>query len=258
MRITDHIAALEEFGALRESIRAGQTPCAVFGVPESLKPHLAAALSGAQNRPVIVVTATDDKAAAYADAVPDAVCLPSRPLQLRASVARSRDVMFARIAALSKLLFSRVKVVFLSEEALSARLVPKEDFIAAYITIKKDAVYDPQALIGQLVLAGYERVSAVETPGQAARRGEILDVFCPGCTAPYRIDFFDDTVESIHEFDPVSQRRGKRSFDTVRLSPAIELTLSSAAAVAGCSAAACDGYRQRRDEAAATGLCGQP
>ena len=235
MRITDHIAALTEYGALRENIRAGQTPCAVFGVPESLKPHLAAALADTEGRPVIIVTATDDKAAAYADAVPNTVYLPPRPLQLRASVARSRDVMFARISALSKLLFSGAKVVFLSEEALSARLVPKQDFIGAYITINKDAVYDPQALLEKLVLAGYERVSAVETPGQAARRGEILDIYCPGCAAPYRIDFFDDTVESIHEFDPISQRRGKRCVDSVRLSPAIELTLSGEAAVEGAA-----------------------
>ena len=88
MQITQYIAALEEFAALEQSIRAGQTPCAAFGVPESLKPHLAAALGETQKRPVIVVTATDEKAAAYADAVPDGVYMPSRPLQLRASVAR--------------------------------------------------------------------------------------------------------------------------------------------------------------------------
>lgn len=236
MQILGHIAALEEFVALEQSIRAGQTPCAIFGVPESLKPHLAAALSGAQNRPVIVVTATDDKAAAYADAVPAAVHVPLRPLQLRASVARSRDAMFARITALSKLIFGQAQLVFISEEALMARLVPKDDFLGAHITLEAGVVHDPQQLAQQLVRSGYERVDAVETAGQVARRGEILDVFCPGKSAPYRIDFFDDTIESIHEFDPISQRRGKKPFNVVCLTPAIEMILSDAAAAKGAAA----------------------
>ena len=107
------------------------------------------------------------------------------------------------------------KNAFLSEEALLARLVPAADFEFAHLTIRKDAVYDPEKLIQILVLNGYERVSSVETAGQAARRGEILDVFCPGAVAPYRIDFFDTVVESIHTFDPGTQRRSRESISEV-------------------------------------------
>ena len=197
MLTTDHIRELEEFQRLEKAVRAGQMPCALFAVPEAAKPHIAAALGEAIKRPVIVVTATDDKAEQYAAAVPDAVFIPKRALQLRASVARSRERMFERIRALSKLA-SGARLAFVSGESLAARLAPPEDFLAAHIRIEKDGRYDPEKLIQKLVWAGYERVSVVETAGQAARRGEILDVFCPGAVAPYRIDFFDDVVESIH------------------------------------------------------------
>ena len=232
MLTTDHIRQLEEFQRLEKAIRAEQTPCALFAVPEALRPHVAAALSEALKRPIIVITATDDKAEQFADAIPHAVYIPKRTLQLRASVARSRERMFERIRALSRLT-GGARLAFVSEEALCARLAPPEDFTAAHIKIAKDARHDPEQLIQRLVLAGYERVSAVETAGQTARRGEILDVFCPGASAPYRLDFFDDVVESIHAFDPGTQRRSREKFDAVTLSPAVELTLSQSAAEAG-------------------------
>ena len=232
MLTTEHIKELEEFQSLEKAVRAGQTPCALFAVPEAMKPYLAVALSEAVKRPVIVVTATDDKAEQYTEAAPDAVFVPKRALQLRASVARSREKMFERIRALSKLA-AGARLTFVSEEALCARLARPEDFLAAHIRIEKDGQYDPEKLIQRLVLAGYERVSAVETAGQAARRGEILDVFCPGAAAPYRIDFFDNMVESIHAFDPGTQRRSRERFEAVTLSPAVELTISDKAAEAG-------------------------
>ncbi|MBT7123116.1 MAG: DEAD/DEAH box helicase, partial [Clostridia bacterium] len=190
-----------------------------------MKPHFAASLAEQISRPVIVVCASSERAEGYAAASGDAVYIPKRALQLRASIARSREAEFVRISAISKLLSGRASVAFLCEEALSARLVPNSDFLQASRHIRKDDVIDPEALLRSLVLGGYERVSSVETQGQAARRGEVVDVFCPGKAAPYRIDFFDDIVESIHEFDPNTQRRSKSAADEAELLPAIEMVL---------------------------------
>jgi len=230
MHITSHLKESEVFSQLISALRAGRAPCSLFGVPDSLKPHLALALSRRLKRGVIVVCADDAAAESYADAIGEAVFIPRRPLQLRASVARSREVMFRRIDGLSKMLRGEKKVAFLSEESLLARLVPAEDFQNAHISVCKDGTYDPEELIRRLVLSGYERVGAVETAGQAARRGEILDVFCPGAVAPYRIDFFDTMVESIHTFDPGTQRRSRESRNAVVLPPAVELVLTEASA----------------------------
>lgn len=230
MQITAHLKASEVFSQLTQMIRAGQVPCSLFGVPESLKPHLASALSQQLERSVIVVCADEGSAEMYADALETAVYIPHRPLQLRSSVARSREVMFRRIDGISKMQLGEANIAFLSEEALLARLVSPDDFEFAHLTIRKDAVYDPEKLIQILVLNGYERVGSVETAGQAARRGEILDVFCPGAVAPYRIDFFDTVVESIHAFDPGTQRRSRESLNEVTIPPAVELVLSEDAA----------------------------
>ena len=65
----------------------------------------------------------------------------------------------------------------------------------------------PQAgLIAHLVSVGYEKQETVESPGQFALRGGIVDVFSPETAAPVRLEFFGDTLESLREFDANTQR----------------------------------------------------
>src|SRR5438093_1129588 len=57
-----------------------------------------------------------------------------------------------------------------------------------------------------LVERGYQRMEAVELPGEFSRRGGILDVFSPDAEAPYRLEFLGDDVESIRQFAADTQR----------------------------------------------------
>ncbi|RKZ00111.1 MAG: transcription-repair coupling factor, partial [Candidatus Hydrothermota bacterium] len=62
-----------------------------------------------------------------------------------------------------------------------------------------------EELIESMIESGYRRVGYAESEGEFALRGGILDVFPFGSESPKRIEFFGDTVESIREFDPVTQ-----------------------------------------------------
>ena len=73
------------------------------------------------------------------------------------------------------------------------------------------AVGSPEALLEWAIDRGFERLDMVESPGDVARRGDIVDLFAPGETAPYRIQFFGHRIESIRHFDVSSQR----SMDTL-------------------------------------------
>ena len=57
-----------------------------------------------------------------------------------------------------------------------------------------------------LVDRGYARLDLVESPGDVAKRGDILDVWILGDSEPSRIQFFDDEIEAIHRFDVSTQR----------------------------------------------------
>ena len=64
----------------------------------------------------------------------------------------------------------------------------------------------PDALVAWAIDHGFTRLDLVESPGDVARRGDIVDVFAPGEPSPYRVQFFGDEIESIRRFDVSSQR----------------------------------------------------
>lgn len=76
---------------------------------------------------------------------------------------------------------------------------------------------DLEAFVAWLVEQGFQRMEAIEIPGEFSRRGGILDVFSPDAEAPYRIEFVGDEIESIRQFSPETQR----SLGDV---PAVEIT----------------------------------
>src|SRR5262249_57630193 len=63
-----------------------------------------------------------------------------------------------------------------------------------------------EQLASWLVESGFQRMEAVELPGEFSRRGGILDVYSPDAEAPYRVELFGDEIESIRQFSPQSQR----------------------------------------------------
>src|SRR5690606_12124688 len=73
----------------------------------------------------------------------------------------------------------------------------------------------------RLVNAGYQSVSEVQTQGEFAVRGALIDLFPMGSTTAYRIDLFDDDIDSIRSFDPETQRSLDK-VPAIRLLPARE------------------------------------
>ncbi|MDR7305316.1 transcription-repair coupling factor [Rhodoferax saidenbachensis] len=86
------------------------------------------------------------------------------------------------------------------------RLAPPS-FLAGYtFEFKVKQKLDEARLKAQLTLAGYSHVTQVVSPGEYAVRGGLIDLFPMGSAVPYRVDLFDDEIDSIRTFDPDSQR----------------------------------------------------
>ena len=86
------------------------------------------------------------------------------------------------------------------------RLAPPS-FLAGYtFEFKVKQKLDEARLKAQLTLAGYSHVTQVVSPGEYAVRGGLIDLFPMGSLVPYRVDLFDDEIDSIRTFDPDSQR----------------------------------------------------
>jgi len=108
------------------------------------------------------------------------------------------------------------------------RLAPPA-FLAAYtFEFKVKQKLDEARLKGQLTLAGYNHVTQVVSPGEYAVRGGLIDLFPMGSPVPYRVDLFDDEIDSIRTFDPDTQR-SLYPVPEVRLLPGREFPMDDAA-----------------------------
>jgi transcription-repair coupling factor (superfamily II helicase) len=90
--------------------------------------------------------------------------------------------------------------------SLMQKLPPWGLFVDSIKTITPATQTDPDSLVAALVATGYESASLVTRVGELSRRGGIIDFFSPLHENPVRVEFFGDTIESMREFDPETQR----------------------------------------------------
>src|SRR6202140_2458953 len=95
--------------------------------------------------------------------------------------------------------------VLLTSRALARRTVPPAEVLKAGAVLRRDEDHSPEELVEKLSAGGYVREGPIGAIGEFSMRGGILDVWPPGRSAPARIEFFGDTVDSIREFDPETQ-----------------------------------------------------
>lgn len=104
---------------------------------------------------------------------------------------------------------------------LAVRIDKPQNLLDSSINIDAGMRTNIRQIIENLAGMGYERVMRVESPGEFAFRGGILDVFVPVYNFPVRIEYFGDEVISIREFDPLTQRSISRA-KTIRITRAVE------------------------------------
>jgi transcription-repair coupling factor (superfamily II helicase) len=116
-------------------------------------------------------------------------------------------------------------IVLATADALIQRLPPRQFIDGQAVMLQTGDKLDPQQFRARLVAAGYTSVSEVQTQGEFAVRGALVDLFPMGTDTAYRIDLFDDEIESIRSFDPETQRSSDK-VGGIRLLPAREFPTS--------------------------------
>jgi transcription-repair coupling factor (superfamily II helicase) len=140
------------------------------------------------------------------------------------------DIVSERLRTLAALPDLRQGIIVTTVAALLDRLPPRS-FIAAHaFALAVGEQIDVARLRDRLREAGYAQVTQVLDPGEFAVRGSVVDLYPAGAPQPYRLDLFDDVIESVRQFDPADQRSGLK-LDAVPLLPAREIP-SSAEAIA--------------------------
>ena len=135
------------------------------------------------------------------------------------------DIVSERLRTLAALPELKGGIVVTTQAALLDRLPPRA-FIAAHaFALAAGERIDLARLRKRLSDAGYVQVTQVLSPGEFAVRGSVVDLFPAGAPQPFRLDLFDDLIESVRVFDPSDQRSGSR-IPAVPLLPAREIPSS--------------------------------
>ncbi len=135
-----------------------------------------------------------------------------------------QDLISERLATLHHIRSQVCDVIVVPLTTALYPLPPAEYLATFTFFLKRGEKLDVARLREQLAFAGYNHVQQVLTPGEYCVRGGIIDLFAMGSVLPYRIDLFDDEIETIATFD-VDTQRTLYPVPEIRLLPAREFPL---------------------------------
>jgi len=139
------------------------------------------------------------------------------------------EIVSQRIATLYQLPNVKRGVLVVPVATLMQRIAPRTHITGSGLVLAKRQKLDLVVEQRRLEASGYRNVPQVAEPGDFAVRGALLDIFPMGTAEPYRIELFDDEVESIRSFDPETQR-SQQQVEKIELLPAREFPLTEEAA----------------------------
>ena len=139
-----------------------------------------------------------------------------------------QDIISDRLLTLYQLPQMSHGILVLPVSTVMQRLSPREFLEANSLVIKTGQQLDIEAIRQRLTRNSYRLVSQVMEHGEFAVRGSIIDLFPMGSRIPYRIELFDNEIETIRSFDPESQR-SLEQVEQVNLLPAREFPLTEQA-----------------------------
>jgi len=205
----------------------------IYGIPEEGRPYIINALIRVANtRSALLITYSEVRAKQlYEDLIAmtgatNIYFYPEADLMLYGVNGMSNELIQSRLEIQNRLALGEKLIIVASVTALLQTLIPLDAFKKFFHKIKLGQFIERDKLIKWLVDAGYQREDIVEAKGQFAVRGDIIDFYPFMGENAYRIELFDDEVDSIRHFDFTTQRSIDK-IDEVIISPVKELVYDS-------------------------------
>ncbi|PCJ32638.1 MAG: transcription-repair coupling factor [Gammaproteobacteria bacterium] len=136
-----------------------------------------------------------------------------------------QDIVSERLDTLHQLPNFKRGILMVPISTIMHRLAPRDFLDGNTLILKTGDQFDIESWRIKLEKAGYRYVSQVIEHGEFAVRGAIIDLFPMGSKHPYRIDLFDDEVDTLKTFDPETQR-SIDSINSIQLLPAREFPVT--------------------------------
>ncbi|MBU3093067.1 transcription-repair coupling factor [Clostridium sp. CM028] len=213
MRLSGLMKPLKEsnqFKSILSNIEEKIYPIGVYGLSESAKNYLVNGVYEQLDKSILILTHSDVEAKnIYEDLsfyVNDVYYFPTREMGFYNADAVSGDLRWERLKVMKKITESGKKIIITCIEALAATYMPI-DLLRKYIfKLAVGGNLNLNAFSEELIECGYERVERVDTKGQFSIRGGIIDLYPPISALPFRIELYDDEIDSIRTFNSETQR----------------------------------------------------
>lgn len=218
----------KEYEDIKNLLKTSNHPIHITGCIESQLEHFIYALSGGFNIKVII-TFDEHKAKEIFENFRlydrEAVLYPAKDLIFYNADIHGSFIVKQRLDVIKRLIEQKPFTIITTIDALMDKILPLELIAKSILRYSVGDVLDTQNAKKEFIKLGYERVSQVEIPGQFCVRGSIIDIFSPTEDVPYRIDLWDEEIDSIKSFDVESQRSIENLKEIV-IYPASEFILS--------------------------------
>lgn len=139
----------------------------------------------------------------------DVYLFPEDDIISKSAIAASPELLYMRINLLNKINDNKQKIVIVHLNSYIKKMPNIQAYRDKTIHLKKNKIVNREKLIKDLTENGYKRESMVYNTSDFSVRGFVIDVYPVGEENPVRIELFDDVVEKIKYFDPITQKTMK-------------------------------------------------
>ncbi|HLS66777.1 MAG TPA: transcription-repair coupling factor [Pseudogracilibacillus sp.] len=229
-RIATFLAEKDDIETVVHGLRDGFKEQLVAGVASSTRSLFIAALNRAEPKKTIIITHQLLHAQQLYDdliefsEIPSVYLYPANELTIAEMAIASPEMSAQRIHALQQWLEAPNGTLIVPIAALKRILPPLSFWMQYQLTFRDDSQINLEEHINKFVQMGYRRVDMVSDPGEFSVRGGIVDIFPVTEKNPVRIELFDDEIDSIRFFDPLTQRSLEKTAE-IKVGPAKEFVL---------------------------------
>ena len=219
---------LSEYKNICKNLEDNECPVYVEGCVDAQKTHWMASFSEAYPFKLIVTHSEKRVKEIYENYrffdknVQD---YPARDIIFYSADVHGQALVRQRLSVIQKLLEQEPVTVVTTIDGLMDSLLPPEKLSQQIMRLREGGICDQEDLIRRLIQMGFERAVQVEGPGQFSVRGGILDIYNLADDCPYRIEFWDDEIDTIRSFDAESQRSIERH-EEISIYPAAEMVFT--------------------------------
>lgn len=220
------LAESAEFEEISDNAKKGVFPISISGVSDTAKVHIAFSLCRSLNKKLLLVSHSETNAKHMLEDCSfffkeDTHFYPERELMFYDASAAANDIKKQRLSIADAIYSGDKPNIVTTVQALLTPTVDVNMYKDSIVYLENGGVCELDTLAEKMVRLGYTRVEMVEGRGQFSIRGGIFDYYPYWSDLAYRVEFFDDEIESIRIFDTESQRTVSE-IKNAKITPAVE------------------------------------